>query len=185
MQPSPVAPILAPALFEVRASVLVASLWGERPTLADVPTAYFADLAGAGFEILYLLGVWQTGEAGLQHSVAKITAWLEQRAAAKAAATAGGKEGGDAAGTATTHEQFEADAKALAVSSPFAITDYVVHADLGGDEALRVFKVCTTVLLTTACCGRGGARGRVCDCLSPSLALRHGDRIEGLISLLR
>ena len=76
---------MTPMLYEVRASVLLATvaaaaiaaeggLGGEdrEPTLADVPASYFTDLRSLGFEILYILGVWTTGAAGLQHSIDKL-----------------------------------------------------------------------------------------------------------------
>lgn len=105
--------LVAPVLYEVRASVLVdtvaaaslAASGGERAaaTLADVPAAYWLDLRRTGFDIVYLLGVWTTGAAGLQHSIDKL---------------------GDA----------------TAVSSPFAVTDYHVDPALGGDAALRALR---------------------------------------------
>lgn len=40
------------------------------PTFNDVPDAFFNNLKRNGFDILYILGVWQTGAAGLRHSQA-------------------------------------------------------------------------------------------------------------------
>jgi glycosidase len=73
-------------------------------TLADVPGSWLADLRGNGVDIVYVLGVWQTGAAGLAVSQQRVTP------------------------------------PELAVSSPFAITDYSVHTALGGDAALRTLK---------------------------------------------
>jgi hypothetical protein len=105
--------LVAPVLYEVRASVLVATVAaaaraasGGEPaaaSLADVPASYWLDLRRVAVDIVYLLGVWTTGAAGLQHSVDKL---------------------GDA----------------TAVSSPFAINEYHVDAALGGDDALRALK---------------------------------------------
>ena len=121
---------MSPALIEVRASTLLATLFrgcvtsnGTTPTLADVPISYFADIADAGFQYVYLLGVWQTGQAGLEHSCRKIGLMMEkQRPPSK---------------ELPPHEN---DIRSVAVSSPFAITEFEVHSALGGDSALRVFK---------------------------------------------
>ena len=59
--------LVAPLLFEVRACQLLVSCGAA--SLADIPTAWFADLRRLGFDFLYLLGVWTTGQAGLAHSI--------------------------------------------------------------------------------------------------------------------
>jgi hypothetical protein len=81
--------LVSPVLYEVRASVLLESVAadaaqaaadaassGAAPaaaaTLADVPPAYFLDLRRAGVDVLYLLGVWTVGAAGVAHSVDKL-----------------------------------------------------------------------------------------------------------------
>ena len=64
--------LLAPLLFEVRASTLLWQLQAE--TLSAVPLAWLADLRRQGFDMLYLLGVWCTGAAGLAHSQAQLGA---------------------------------------------------------------------------------------------------------------
>lgn len=114
--------VVSPVLYEVRAITLCDAVTAvfsanedaeqtplsarRRATLADVPLSYFVDLRRTGIDVVYLLGVWTTGQAGLQHSIEKL--------------------GPDHADTA--------------VSSPFAITQYHVAPELGGDEALRGFK---------------------------------------------
>lgn len=77
-------------------------------TLDSVPDAWLHSLRARGVDILYLLGVWQTGAAGWQLSYNKL---LAQGWSAEAAARD-------------------------AVSSPFAITAFRVHAALGGNAAL-------------------------------------------------
>lgn len=77
-------------------------------TLDSVPDAWLHSLRARGVDILYLLGVWQTGAAGRQLSYDKLIAqgWSAEAAARDA------------------------------VSSPFAITAFRVHAALGGNAAL-------------------------------------------------
>lgn len=77
-------------------------------TLDSVPDAWLHSLRARGVDILYLLGVWQTGAAGWQLSYDKLVAqgWSAEAAARDA------------------------------VSSPFAITAFRVHAALGGNAAL-------------------------------------------------
>jgi glycosidase len=60
-----------PALYEVNTRVLLDALGrqaGGRATFDDVPDDWLDELAAAGFEWVWLVGVWQTGEAGRQVS---------------------------------------------------------------------------------------------------------------------
>lgn len=77
-------------------------------TLDAVPDAWLRGLRARGVDVLYILGVWQTGAAGWQLSYEKLVAqgWSAEAAARDA------------------------------VSSPFAITAFRVHAALGGNAAL-------------------------------------------------
>lgn len=56
-----------PSLYEVNARVRLRHLAreaGYHVTLDDIPDAWLANLAGCGFSWIYLMGVWETGEAG-------------------------------------------------------------------------------------------------------------------------
>ena len=89
---------------------------GRDAGLADVPDPLLDQLAGLGFEWVWLLGVWQTGESGRR--VAREHAeLLEELAAALPGVT-----------------------PADIVSSPFAVKQYRVHPDFGGEPALAVLR---------------------------------------------
>lgn len=99
-----------PVLYQIRASVLLEQLSSSLHdtiqhacTLADVPLSWFNDLRFNSVDAIYLLGVWQTGAAGLEYSVGR--------------AGAGN-----------------------AISSPFAISEWAIHAEVGGEDALKLFK---------------------------------------------
>jgi hypothetical protein len=72
----------SPIIFEIRTSVLLASFAKfngpqpaeKSPTLADVPNEYYLQLRARGVDILYLLGVWQTGITGLEVSKQRLGA---------------------------------------------------------------------------------------------------------------
>ena len=104
-----------PALFQVntraRLSDLAAAL-GRKATLDDIPDAELDRLAGDGFDIVWFLGVWQTGEAARRVSRSN-PGWLAE------------------------YHRVLADFREQDVcGSCFAIRDYRVHEDFGGDEAL-------------------------------------------------
>ena len=104
-----------PSLFQVntrvRLSELAAAL-GRPATLDDITDAELDQLARDGFDLVWLLGVWQTGEAGRRVS-ATHPEWLGEYA------------------------QVLPDFRESDVSgSCFAVRDYRVHADFGGDGAL-------------------------------------------------
>ena len=103
-----------PLLYQLNTRILV----GEAPaprgghaTLDDLPDSLFERAAARGFEWIWMLGVWQTGQAG-------------QRRAREPAARA------DRA--ADLPDLAEADI----IGSPFAIIGYDVHPDFGGEPAL-------------------------------------------------
>jgi hypothetical protein len=104
-----------PSLFQintrVRLSEISASL--NRPaTLDDIPDAELDQLAMDGFDLVWFLGVWQTGEAGRRVSASVPELLAEYQRALP--------------------DLQDADI----CGSCFAIHDYHVHSDFGGDDAL-------------------------------------------------
>ena len=104
-----------PSLFQVntrvRLSELSASL-GRAATLDDLPDAELDRLAADGFDLVWLLGVWQTGEAARRVSASN-EAWRAE------------------------YRRVLPDFRESDVcGSCFAVRDYRVHADFGGDAAL-------------------------------------------------
>jgi hypothetical protein len=95
----------------VRLSQLSAEL-GRRASLDDFPDWELDWWTGAGFDIVWLLGVWQTGDAA-RHVSATNPDWLAEY-------------------RRVLPDFTDADV----VGSPFAVRDYHVHADFGGDAAL-------------------------------------------------
>jgi hypothetical protein len=104
-----------PALFQVNTRVYLsqlASRLGRAATLDDVPDAQIDDWASSGFDLIWFLGVWQTGPAGRKVSASKAD-WIEEYA------------------------RILPDFQPSDVcGSCFAITGYRVHQDFGGDAAL-------------------------------------------------
>ncbi len=104
-----------PLLFQVNTRVRLSELSTElgRPaTLDDVPDAELDRLAEDGFDLVWFLGVWQTGEAARRVSASN--------------------EGWRAEYRRVLPDFHESDV----CGSCFAIRDYRVHADFGGDAAL-------------------------------------------------
>ena len=104
-----------PSLFQINTRVwltALASQLGRPATLDDVPDAELDRLAGAGFEWVWLLSVWQTGLASqrVSRSIPELRHEFE----------------------ATLPDLREEDI----AGSGFAITGYSVHTSLGGDAAL-------------------------------------------------
>ncbi len=109
--PSPRYPSLFQMNTRVRLTELARAL-GRPATLDDVPDAELDALAADGFDLVWFLGVWQTGEAARRVSRSK-PEWLEEFRRALPDLT-------------------EEDI----TGSPFAVRDYRVHEDFGGDQAL-------------------------------------------------
>jgi hypothetical protein len=106
---------LYPSLYQVNTRVWLGELsrrLGRPATLDDVPDDWLDGLAEFGFDLLWSLGVWQTGE----HGRAMSRTWPDWRREA----------------AAQLPDLTDDDL----VSSPFAITAYSVSDDFGGDEAL-------------------------------------------------
>jgi glycosidase len=89
---------------------------GKRATLNDVPEAELDRLAAMGFDWIWLLSVWQTGQAG-QRVSRENEPWRREF-----------KE--------TLPDLREEDI----VGSGFAIAGYTAHEQLGGDDALARFR---------------------------------------------
>ena len=104
-----------PALFQVntrvRLSELAAAL-GRPATLDDITDVELDRLAADGFDIVWFLGVWQTGDAARRVSKSN-PEWL-----------------------AEYHRVLPDFREDDVCGSCFAIRDYRVHEDFGGDEAL-------------------------------------------------
>ena len=104
-----------PSLFQVNTRVRLSELsaaLGRPATLDDVPDAELDRLAADGFDLVWLLGVWQTGEAARRVSASN--------------------EGWRAEYRRVLPDFRESDV----CGSCFAVRDYRVHADFGGDAAL-------------------------------------------------
>ncbi len=105
-----------PALYQVNTRVWLRELshtLGRPATLDDIPDRDLDELAGLGFDWLWLLGIWQTGSAGRVLS-ATHEPWLQ-----------GYRE--------ALPDLDEADI----CGSPFAIRSYTVASDFGGASALQ------------------------------------------------
>jgi hypothetical protein len=105
-----------PLLYQVNLRVWLAQLsqeLGKPTTLDDLPEAELEKIASLGFEWVYCLGVWQTGQAGRSLSRSN-PEWLAEY-------------------RKVLPDLTEDDI----CGSPFAITAYTAHAAMGGNEALR------------------------------------------------
>ena len=104
-----------PSLFQVNTRVRLSELsaaLGRPATLDDVTDAELDQLANDGFDLVWFLGVWQTGEAARRVSASN-PEWLSD------------------------YHRVLPDFRESDVSgSCFAVRDYHVHADFGGDPAL-------------------------------------------------
>jgi len=104
-----------PSLYQINTRVWLNGLskvLGRQATLDDIPDAELDRLAGAGFDWIWLLSVWQTGKAARQVSLAN-PEWRHEF-------------------EDTLPDLVDADIG----GSGFAITAYKVHSTLGGDAAL-------------------------------------------------
>ena len=89
---------------------------GRAVALDDMPDGELDRMAGDGFDWVWLLGVWQTGDAGRAVSLARPEWQAEYR------------------------ELLVDYTPDDVVGSPFAVREYVAHRDLGGAEALERFR---------------------------------------------
>ena len=104
-----------PSLFQVNTRVRLSELstaLGRKATLDDIPDAELDRLAADGFDLVWFLGVWQTGEAARRVSRSK-PEWLDEY-----------------------HRVLPDFREEDVTGSCFAVRDYRVHRDFGGDEAL-------------------------------------------------
>jgi hypothetical protein len=104
-----------PSLYQVNTRVRLSELGaalGRPAKLDDVTDAEMDALANDGFDLVWFLGVWQTGDAARRVSATN-PEWLEEY-------------------RRVLPDFREADV----CGSCFAVRDYHVHADFGGDEAL-------------------------------------------------
>src|ERR1700677_4764590 len=104
-----------PSLYQINTRVRMGELAaavGRPATLDDLPDAELDHWAETGFDIVWLLGVWQTGTAGLKLSLSN-KQWVPEY-------------------KATLPDYQECDV----CGSPFAVQEYHVNRDFGGDEAL-------------------------------------------------
>jgi hypothetical protein len=107
-----------PLLYEINTRCWLRQLserHDRRVTLANVPAEEFAQWVAAGFTDIWLMGVWTTGP--LSRAFAKRQKDLRDLC-----------------------RQFGWSAELDIVGSPYAIADYRVVDELGGDEGLRVFR---------------------------------------------
>jgi hypothetical protein len=159
--------VRSPAVYQLDARVVTRELTlrkGSPATLNDLSDNDLDGFAEAGFDAVYLMGVWQTGDHGILSAQKQLLARRAEaapkntpppapppagdvvpldtdtpevaaaKAAAKAAAAAAAAEDGR---LAKLQEDGPGQAPLeAAVGSPTAIIDYSVHADLGGDAAL-------------------------------------------------
>ncbi len=106
---------LHPSLYQINTRVWLTALaqsLGRPATLDDIPDDELDRLAGRGFDWIWLLSVWQTGEAGQRVSRAN-PEWRHEF-------------------QDTLPDLCEDDI----AGSGFAITGYDVHDQLGGDASL-------------------------------------------------
>jgi Alpha amylase, catalytic domain len=104
-----------PSLYQINTTVRlheIGAAIGRPATLDDLPDEELDGLAEMGFDIVWLLGVWQTGGAGLKVSLSN-PEWQKEF-------------------HATLTDCQDRDI----CSSVFAVTEYHVNRAFGGDEAL-------------------------------------------------
>ena len=108
-----------PSLYQINTRVWLrelANTLGRPATLADIPDAFLDQVAALGFDYVWFLGLWQTGQAGRQVSLSH-PEWLQEFAATLPGFT-------------------EADVS----GSPFAVTGYTLHQDFGPEADLVSLK---------------------------------------------
>jgi glycosidase len=103
--------LVNPSLYQVNTRALLSEL-GEKKTLRDIADSYLDGLAEKGFDWVWFLGVWQTGILGPEVSRSKPALLAEYKHALP---------------------DLHVDD---VTGSPFAVYDYAVNAEFGGNEAL-------------------------------------------------
>src|SRR5262245_52194377 len=106
---------LYPSLYQINTRVWLTDLsraLGRRATLDDIPDVELDRLAALGFDWVWFLSVWQTGLEGQRISRSN-PEWRRE-----------------------FHETLPDLREEDIPGSGFAITNYTVHRDLGGDAAL-------------------------------------------------
>ena len=110
---------LYPSLYQINTRVWLRELadtLGRPATLADIPGEFLDQIASLGFDYVWFLGLWQTGQAGRQVSLSH-PEWLQEFQATLPGFT-------------------EADVS----GSPFAVTGYTLHQDFGPEADLISLK---------------------------------------------
>jgi glycosidase len=110
---------LYPSLYQINTRVWLrelANTLGRPATLADIPDSFLDQLVSLGFDYIWFLGLWQTGQAGRQVSLSHHE-WLQEF-------------------QATLPGFSEADIS----GSPFAVTGYTLHQDFGPEADLFSLK---------------------------------------------
>jgi glycosidase len=102
---------LYPTLYQINTRILLGEI-GRGATLDDIPDALLDHLAALGFDVVWMLGVWQTGPAGREVSRTQPD-WRRGYA----------QDLPD-----VTNEDI--------CGSPFAVQEYTVNRDFGGEAAL-------------------------------------------------
>jgi hypothetical protein len=110
---------LYPALYQINTRLWLRDLsdrLGRTATLADIPDDFLDQAAAQGFDYVWFLGLWQTGQAGRVVSLSH-PEWLKEFQATLPGFT-------------------EADVS----GSPFAVTGYILHRDFGQEADLASLK---------------------------------------------
>jgi len=108
-----------PSLYQINTRVWLRELsdrLGRAATLADIPDDFLDQVAALGFDYVWFLGLWQTGQAGREVSLSHHE-WLQEFQATLPGFT-------------------EADIS----GSPFAVTGYTLHQDFGAEADLVSLK---------------------------------------------
>ena len=108
-----------PSLYQINTRVRLGEIGSglrRSATLDDFPDSEIDELAETGFDFVWLLGIWKTGPVGRRISLSN-PEWLREF-------------------RETLPDFRESDV----CGSPFAVRDYHVHEDFGGDEALERFR---------------------------------------------